>query len=36
MNSFEKDPNLNFILGKDGRRGGLGLVIFHKESKPKI
>ena len=33
MNSFKKNPNLNFILGKGGvgggeEGGGLGLVIF--------
>ena len=37
MNSFKKNPNLNFILDKGRRRGGgLGLVTFYKESKPKI
>ena len=37
MNSLKTNPNLNFILGKGGRRGGgLDLVIFYKESKPKI
>ena len=36
MNSFKKNPNLNFILGKGGG-WGLGLVIFfYKESKSKI
>ena len=37
MNSFKKNPNMNFILGKGGGGGGgLGSVIFYKESKPKI
>ena len=42
MNSFKKNPNLNFILGKGGvggeeERGGARFSdFFYKESKPKI
>ena len=36
MNSFQKNPNLNFILSKGGGRGPRFGDCFYKESKSKI
>ena len=36
MNSFQKNPNLNFILGKGKSGVARFSEFFYKKSKPKI